>query len=258
MGHVVLTRPRESLLYQQMNALYANAIDSLRIGCAHTVGDPEPAQRKQAILTIFHAIELLLKERLYREHPLLIYKDLNAKIRADSFTVGVKDALTRLESIGITIPKAPRDVIEKLQGRRNRIEHHRYDEEEQDHQTISECIAFSFFFIEAILEENIHKDFGADLMRDIQSVVFSHDEQRWAAMFRLEKWLKKTWPEWDPLESDMPEQFEGTLDCPVCRQEYLSICEHREPFCFYCNTTVDAVQCAECGFTYIEGEHICR
>ncbi len=241
-----------------MNALYANAIDSLKIGCGYTVGNTESAKRKQAILTIFHAIELLLKERLYREHPLLIYRNLSVKIEADSLTVGVKEALIRLESIGVTIPKAPKDVIEKLQGRRNRIEHHRYEDEVTDHQIISESIAFSFFFIEAILEEDFHRDMGVDLMREIQSVVFSHDEQQLAASFRLENWLKKTWPEWNPMESDLPDQFEGTLDCPVCREEYLAICGQREPFCYFCNTPVDAVECPECGFTYIEGGHICR
>ena len=240
-----------------MNALFANAIDSLRIACEYSTAARATAVRKHVILTLFHAIELLLKERLFREHPLLIYRNLNTLVEDDTQTVSVKEALIRLENIGVAIPEEPRGVLGKLQGRRNRIEHHRYDEEADDQKTISESIAFAIFFIEAVLEESIHEDLGPELTRDILGLVFSHEARRWAADFRLKKWMMKTWPAWDPVECDMPEDFEGTLDCPICRECHLVICPQRETFCYYCNTPVEADLCPECGITFVGDGHTC-
>ena len=60
------------------------------------------SSRKHAILMLFHAIELLLKERLTRTNPILIYKNIDTKITEDAQTVGVREALTRLENLDST------------------------------------------------------------------------------------------------------------------------------------------------------------
>jgi hypothetical protein len=81
------------------------------------------SSRKHAILTIFHSIELFLKEYLYRNNQILIYKNIDAKISEESITVGIKDILVRLENLNLGLPKYQQLVIEKIQKRRNRIEH---------------------------------------------------------------------------------------------------------------------------------------
>jgi hypothetical protein len=53
---------------------------------------------KHSILTIFHAIELFLKEYLHRTSHILIYKNIDAKITETSLTVGIKEILVRLEN----------------------------------------------------------------------------------------------------------------------------------------------------------------
>ena len=70
----------------------------------------------------------LLKELLYRTNPILIYKNIDTKITDEALTVGIKDILARLDNIGLGLPKEQRSVIDKIQQRRNRIEHHRFDE----------------------------------------------------------------------------------------------------------------------------------
>jgi hypothetical protein len=75
--------------------IYENAIDSLRIGMEFFLKEDGYSSRKHAILTVFHAIELLLKERLAQTNPILIYKNIDAKITDDAMTVGVREALTR-------------------------------------------------------------------------------------------------------------------------------------------------------------------
>ena len=71
---------------------------SLRIGMEFFLKDDGYSSRKHAILTVFHAMELMLKERLAQTNSILIYKNIDAKITVDAMTVNVREALTRLEN----------------------------------------------------------------------------------------------------------------------------------------------------------------
>lgn len=42
------------------------------------------SSRKHAIMTVFHAMELMLKEQLARTNPILIYKNIDTKITDDA------------------------------------------------------------------------------------------------------------------------------------------------------------------------------
>jgi hypothetical protein len=235
-----------------VNEIYANAVDSQRIGMEHFLKERGYSSRKHAILTLFHAIELFLKEQLYR-NPILIYRNLDAKITEDSQTVGIKEALTRLENLGLGLPNHPREAIERLQKRRNRIEHHRYDQKDEDESVISEALTFIMFFVEGVLGVKLEDDVPPEILRAIQGLVFDRQDRDWIARYRLELWEQKTWPEWNVEVEDSPAAFEGTDNCPMCRQDYLIIGHHQQPFCFYCNTSIDAVSCEDCGRTRLNG-----
>ncbi len=71
-----------------MSEINANAVDSLRIGIDCLLKERSYSTRKHAILTLFHSIELFLKERLSQENPILTYRDIDAKISEASATVG--------------------------------------------------------------------------------------------------------------------------------------------------------------------------
>jgi hypothetical protein len=98
-----------------LSDIYANAVDSLRIGIDYFLKESTYSSRKHAILTLFHAIELFLKEQLHRTNPLLIYRNIDAQITDDSLTVGIKEALARLENLGLGLPKQQRSIIENIQ-----------------------------------------------------------------------------------------------------------------------------------------------
>ena len=136
-------RPR---LEAPVSEIYANAVDSLSIGMEFFLREPNYSSRKHAILTLFHSVELFLKELLFRTHPLFIYKNIDTKVTDDSVTVGIRDILARLDNIGLGLPKEQRSTIEKIQLRRNRIEHHRYDHKEEDETIIAESLKFILFF----------------------------------------------------------------------------------------------------------------
>lgn len=240
-----------------MSDIYENAVDSLRIGIEHFLREPGYSSRKHAILTIFHAIELFLKERLHRANPILIYRALDAKIGDDSLTVGIKEALMRLDNLGLGLPKQPREVIDRIQRRRHRIEHHRYDHKEEDEKIISESLAFILFFADGVLKAKLENDISPEMLRQIQSLIYDRKDRCWLAMHRLEQWMRETWPDWNSEESDTPDSFIGTTDCPMCCQSYLLIGYHDKPFCFYCNTSIDAAECNTCGRTYIASKGCC-
>jgi hypothetical protein len=223
--------------------IYRNAVDSLKIGMEFFLKDDENnySSRKHAIF---------LKEYLCRQNQILIYKNIDAKISEDSLTVGIKDILTRLDNLHHSIPADEKAIIEKIQARRNRIEHHRYDHKEEDTTVIAESLKFIMYFVEFWLEANLGADIGPELLANIQRIIFSYNEMEELAQYRLEQWIEKRWPDWDKGDSDCPEEFDGTHDCPICDQSYLVI-EQAEVFCFHCNSPIDAALCANCGVTYI-------
>jgi len=237
-----------------LSDIYANAIDSLRIGIEHFLKKTDYSSRKHAILTLFHAVELFLKEQLHRTNRLLIYRNIDAPITDDSQTVGIKEALTRLENLGLGLPKQQRTVIENIQKRRNRIEHHRYDQNQEDEVVIAESLQFILFFVDSVLRGKLEEDIPAETLREIQQIVYARDQMYWIAMHRLETWMHETWPDWNDEVSDSPEEFPGTNDCPICRDSFLVSGYHPKPFCFRCNTTVDAEVCNYCGRTYLSGK----
>src|SRR4029077_19459446 len=101
--------------HTELSPIYQNALDSLRIGMEFFLKQDGYSSRKHAILTIFHAIELMLKERLAQTNPILIYKNIDAKITVDAMTVSVREAMTRLENLGLGIPDEEKETIENIQ-----------------------------------------------------------------------------------------------------------------------------------------------
>jgi len=66
------------------SAIFENAVDSLRIGMEFFLKETSYSSRKHAILTVFHAIELLVKDRLAQTDPILIYACSSSSIRPRS------------------------------------------------------------------------------------------------------------------------------------------------------------------------------
>jgi hypothetical protein len=157
----------------------------------------------------------------------------------------------------VKLPDEQIAAIAKIQKIRNRIEHHRYDHNEQeDELVIAEALKVVLFFTEFVLGRRIGDDIGAELFTAMYDRVVDYNEHRGVATYRLEEWMKKEWPAWNPMETDCDE-FGGTSDCPICRQSFLVMGYHDTPFCFHCNTSVDAADCENCGRTYLVGKGCC-
>lgn len=113
--------------------LLENAQDSIieSLRAVQRAGE-EPRAWKPAIRDIVQAIELLLKERLLREHPLLIYENVDTRKR----TVTLDQALTRLgAAAGIDLTERDRAAIYKAKTWRDRITHYEFEFSLQEVET---------------------------------------------------------------------------------------------------------------------------
>jgi hypothetical protein len=209
---------------------------------------------KHAILTIYHSIELFLKEYLFRINPLLIYKNIDAKITEDSMTVGINDIITRLDNLKLGLPKDEQDIIKKIQKRRNRIEHHRYEKEDNDEFIIGEALKLVQYFVEGPLNEKLHQQIPADVLNQIEKAIYNYRDLEAIAESRFHDFLWKVFPEWDPNKEDLPEPFPGTHECPICDTYFLVTEFIAKPFCFYCNKQIDAKVCEDCGIVHLTAE----
>jgi hypothetical protein len=241
-----------------ISPIFENALDSLRIGMEFFQKEGSYSSRKHAILTVFHAIEMLLKEQLHRTNPILICKNIDKKIGDDSYTVGLDDAITRLENTGVHFEKDQKEIVGKIQARRNRIEHSRYDHKDKEDETIiAEALKFTFYFSELVLDAKLEDHIDHKLLVEMRRRVMEYNELQGFAEFRFEGWALGRWPGWDKMVDDTPGDFEGTHDCPECRQSWLVIGYHPKPFCFHCNVPVDAAGCEHCGRTYLVKDGCC-
>jgi len=239
-----------------MRALLDNAIDSLRVGVDFYVNRPEKSAHKHAILLVFHAIELLIKEHLSRVHPALIYRNIDKPITDDSMTVGFDQMLIRLKNLGLELEPDQAPVLRNLQRRRNCIEHHVYDRDPNDGTVVGQSIRFIAYFLHEFLDTTLEDQLGAGLFARVTKLVCDYEELKSIAEGQLEKWIKETYPHDDTAEWGTPKSFPGTVDCPVCRQELLVMENHPEaPYCFFCGSQIDdAAQCEHCGVTYLKAD----
>ena len=246
------------MLEKALSPILENALDSLQIGMEHFHRGPAYSTRKHAILTIFHAIELLLKERLRRAHPLFIYRDISKKTTANSQTVGPDEAIARFENLDVEMAAWEKKTIKDIQVIRNRIEHHRYDHNgAADDAVLGEALKFVFFFSEFSLQLQLESHIPAEIVSDMRKRVFRYTELQGLAEMRFTEWMKERWPDWNPEESDSPDDFEGTLDCPACREEWMVIGYHEKAMCFQCNQLLDASSCDRCGRSFLIADGCC-
>jgi len=223
--------------------LFENAVDSLETGMQF-FRDKKP---KFAILLVFHSIELLLKELLSRQHPVLIYRKIDSNITEDSQTVGLAETLTRFKNVGISFSKDETETLKALQRRRNRIEHHQYAPDADDHDTLGQSLKFIMSFIATHLNDDLKQHIDEALVHEIEAIILSFDEQLAVANYEYEQWAEKTFN--GGFES---EDFQGTVDCPICGQTLLVLGEPSiGDYCFFCRTEVNAAECDCCGRTFI-------
>jgi hypothetical protein len=109
--------------------LLENGLDFILRALEYLEGEPTKRDLKYAVLHLHSGIELILKERLRREHWSLIFEKPEDATKekyetGDFFSVYWNTCLNRLSGIcGIEISKQDLNALNKLKNKRNRMEH---------------------------------------------------------------------------------------------------------------------------------------
>lgn len=148
--------------------LLENANDSLDRAFELIVwGDQQQEARrlKQAVQSVAHAIELLLKERLRRLHPSLLWENVDQYPNLSARTVGAERAAERLKSIGaIEFHGDDLQLLRALRATRNAIEHFAWTTTKPEADAIlGRALEFAFYFARTelsvdYLDYSYHKD----------------------------------------------------------------------------------------------------
>jgi hypothetical protein len=108
--------------------LLGNASDSIERAIELIAwGDQQHEARrlKQAVQAVTHGIELLLKERLKRIHPALIWENVDKYPSLNARTVTSEGAVVRLRNIGnVAFSDRDTELLRSLRVTRNAIEHY--------------------------------------------------------------------------------------------------------------------------------------
>ena len=110
--------------------------------------EPTGADYKRAILDVARSVELLLKERLQREHPALIWKNVEKYPSLDAPTVTIDETIARLDSIcGLKVSPEDSSTINASKRLRNSIRHFRISVTEKEAKiAIGKTLAFILDF----------------------------------------------------------------------------------------------------------------
>ena len=123
----------------QKFTLMENAIDSLHHAVAHMTesGMSDVSNIKRAMLDVFHALELLLKEKLRRISPALVCRTIDKPQLNYNHTVSVDEAMTRLMHLeGTPLLMTMSKTVARCNKIRNDIMHYEFQIEVDEAKAI--------------------------------------------------------------------------------------------------------------------------
>jgi hypothetical protein len=139
--------------------LLENGLDFVKSGIEiyFSRSTPKPRSHKYAILHVFSGMLLLLKERLARIRPSLVFEQEAKVYEAGARTTNYSETLRRLEENGVRIDPLKRVILDEIQELRNAIEHYRVKLSlVRSEIAIAELVSFVYIF--CLDELNVHID----------------------------------------------------------------------------------------------------
>lgn len=227
--------------------LEQNAKDSLIHGIVHyqeSLGSEQKTETKRfnlkfSILSIFHSIELYLKARLVKAHPILIY-DRPEYVGKDPKTVSFEALIKRLYNVGVDLSKDEKN-LKNLQSTRNAIEHHRIELSIlQVKDYIVKAIRFLEDFLLKELEINLklmldEEDKG--IYKDIAHCLESFDARLVIALDRVKAY-------------ELQSHDFDIITCNCCRQKTMVLpnpeTSEGNAYCFLCEMAFLIIFCGGC------------
>jgi hypothetical protein len=215
--------------------LLSTGLDFLSSAAEHQRGKPKPRDLKYAILHLCAGTELILKERLLREHWSLVFDDLRSATRAafetgDFKSVAFNDAINRLSNVvGLDITVRDQQVLERLRKKRNQLEHFGIiDSSEALVAVAAEALNFITDFIST--------QFPHDRLKEEEQLLFSEITSR-LRDFNL--FVQKRWAQ---VEKRLASITGTIVWCPACAHDAAVVA--RGTKCLFCGTAQEAEEAA--------------
>lgn len=211
--------------------LIENAKESLDHAIDHyTKSSPSlPNDLKRVLLDITHVVELLLKERLHRINPSLIWKNIDQYPDEKSETVSSDFAFRRLVKIGgLQFTENIKNVIDDAIELRNKIIHYKFRiEDKEAHVLIGKLMSFILDFSTKHLSLDWEEEFK--------------QSPKWALMMKD----RDLWIVHKPvIENRMIEENKITFECPSCDAQTFNL---DSGDCELCGHNENVQECDECG-----------
>jgi hypothetical protein len=217
-----------------MGDLFDNAVDSLGVGIKFYLNNELETAHKHAILNVFHSIELFLKEKLYRIHPLFIYKNIDKAVTEDSLTVSLDEVLARYNNLGISLDPKQTLILKDLQSRRNRIEHHRFEPDDSHFYIIGKSLKFLYYFLPDQLDCSLEDFLDDATYKKSRELILEYEE-------RLEEAEKEIAERTTPKTKDDLCDPTYSAVCPACGNTTVVIGTEHGDFCFFCRENVELI-----------------
>lgn len=257
----------------QLNLL-ANGLDFISEGVEPLYGErgarPEPREYKYALLHIFSGTLLVLKERLRRAHPSLIFKKVEESGKPDARTVDFDEVINRLEgAAGVKLQQSDRAMLREVQRKRNALEHFEANLELKEVDArVGELVDFLERFLHDELQESLlgHvSSAAARELKELQGIAQRHRERQHAA------WLERITPYLKISRKKLAELAEQgdyhpkhnpdarLYECQECGQESVAIAERNVGICtiWKCRKVHELDDCDRCGGVMFAGDVFC-
>lgn len=222
-------------------SLAENGIDSITHGIDHFLqGEKDTKNYKYAILHIFHGVEMILKEKLLRINPILIYSNIDKEIKEDHHTVGFERLYIRLKNTGIELGESDCKIIQRIQKIRNQIEHKETVIEIEDAKfIIGRSIEFLIKFMRKELKMELKKTIDTDRYKILVNMIDFYDEK----VKIVEGEINHDIAGIDPKERSSVD----VVFCPLCDERTVIVkeCEN-EVTCHFCGESFLVYYCDRC------------
>lgn len=195
----------------------------------------ENYQKGKLAFSILHAVtatELLLKERLSRIHPNLIYRKIDSPHLVRDHTVGLQELPQRLINFGVSLEAMEINVIRKVSEWRHEIVHHMPTYSHQ-HATNNLGLLFDFLlrFLESELQLEFRKFIPKSAFKTVDGLL-----KEWGNVTKEAK--RKA------LEEGKVVQFQ---ECPICGiLSTVCLREDNKAFCHLCESDLEVGECPVC------------
>jgi hypothetical protein len=249
-------------------SLVENGIDFVRSGIeGYFLRDtPLPRDHKYAVLHVFAGVLLLMKARLAKAHPSLIFVRVEDVDREDAVTVNFKQVVERLINIAKVDLTKHMPVLERVQRIRNRLEHYEVSLElKETQELVGALCTVAFLFLRDELEVDLEQHLKRNVWErvyELQGIAEAMAE-RWRAEWKKKvdrysklnkRQLEAMWQKAHSYDNNDVSACDY-LECPQCRKERIVIPEDGLALCANpdCGEIFRLDECTRCYRPIVEG-----